>query len=55
VAFRTQYAADYEAAGETPPPNAKTTEEAFIRPIKWWAELPKQERVDWERRMGLYP
>lgn len=53
VAFRTQYAFDYEAAGESPPPNAKTAQDSYIAAMKWWTDLPAEKRDEFERRMWL--
>ena len=55
VAFRTQYAAHYEFAGETPPAGMKTIAESIGKAMQWWANLPDALRADWQRRMGLRP
>ncbi len=53
VAFRTQYAAHYQFNGESPPPDAKANDETTNRALKWWNELPMNERAFWEQRMGF--
>jgi hypothetical protein len=53
VAFRTQYAFDYETAGENPPPDAKTPADTYVKAMKWWTDLPIEVRQDYERRMSL--
>jgi glycosyltransferase involved in cell wall biosynthesis len=53
VAFRTQYAVDYQTAGQSPPPNAKTAESTYLPAMKWWRELPEAVRHEYEQRMGL--
>ncbi len=52
VAFRTNYAYHYRAVGQTPPPGAKTGDDAETA-RKWWAALPQEGQDHWYRQMGL--
>jgi hypothetical protein len=52
VAFRTHYAAHYQAANETPPPGAKPVD-GLLPSARWWAGLPRETRSAYESLMGF--
>jgi glycosyltransferase involved in cell wall biosynthesis len=54
VAFRSNYAAHYAAAGQPPPDGAKTIDETE-RCFEWWRGLAPEERATWDRILGGPP
>ncbi len=54
VAFRTQYAAHYAAAGELAPAGTKMIDEVE-RCFEWWRGLTPETRATWDRILGGPP
>ena len=52
VAYRTGHRVHYEEQGEEPPPNAKETT-GVREALRWWKELPHEDRRLVFRRLGL--